>query len=206
MSFFVFRTYFSLSWNENTSWWILVHQLFLYYILTTSKLHPNYKNVHPNYEKLHPIYEQTTSQLRGWRSENFKKCLISFNWGQIFGKYRHRRHYFCPSFVHTEFCFALRFPFNNYYITINIAILINFLSCTDNYHIYKMGSECFVQAQGGMSIVNFVGVKSWAKQGHTRVLLRQNKIFRINQINTFYGSTWSNIKELIWLFDRLPKL
>merc|ERR1719317_644843 len=96
----------------------MFHQLLLYYILITSKLHPNYENVHPNYEKghpyyekLHPIYEQTTSQLRGWRSENFKKCLFSFNWGQILGKYRHRGHYFWPSFVHTELCFALMSPF-----------------------------------------------------------------------------------------------
>ena len=63
--------YCSHSYDENTSRWILVHHLFLYYILTTSKQHPNYENVHPNYEKghpycekLHPIYEQTTSQLR----------------------------------------------------------------------------------------------------------------------------------------------
>ena len=110
MFFFVVRMYFSRSWDENTSRWILVQQIFLYYILTTSKLHPNYENVHHTYEKghpynekLHPIYEQTTSQLQGRRSENFKKCLISFKWGQILGKYRHRGHYFWHSFVHTEF-------------------------------------------------------------------------------------------------------
>ena len=119
MSFFVDGMYFARSWDVDTSRWILVHQLFLYYILTTSKLHPNYENVHPKYEKghpyyekVHPIYDQTTSQLRGRRSENFKKCLISFKWGQILGKYRHRGHYFLPSFVFTEFRFALMFPFN----------------------------------------------------------------------------------------------
>ena len=119
MNIFVVRMYFSRIWDENTSWWNLVHQILLYYILTMSKLHPNYENVHPNYEKghpyyekLHPIYEQTTSQLRGRRSENFKKCLISFKWGIILGKYGHRGHYFWPSFVCTEFRFALIFPFN----------------------------------------------------------------------------------------------
>ena len=119
MSFFVDGMYFARSWDVDTSRWILVHQLFLYYILTTSKLHPNYENVHPNYEKghpyyekVHPIYDQTTSQLRGRRLKEFKKCLISFNQGQILEKYRHRGHYFLPSFVFTEFRFALMFPFN----------------------------------------------------------------------------------------------
>ena len=44
----------------------------VYYILSTSKLHPNYEKLHPDYEKghpfyekVHPNYEQTTSQLRG---------------------------------------------------------------------------------------------------------------------------------------------
>ena len=94
MSFFVVRMYFSLSWDKNTSRWILAQQIFHYYILTTSKLHPDYKNVYPNYkkghpyyDKLHPIYEQTTFQLRGRRSENLKRCLIFFNgvnfWGNV---------------------------------------------------------------------------------------------------------------------------
>ena len=125
MSFFVDGMYFARSWDVDTSRWILVHQLFLYYILTTSKLHPNYENVHPNYEKghpyyekVHPIYDQTTSQLRGRRLKEFKKCLISFNQGQILEKYRHRGHYFLPSFVFTEFRFALMFPFKSQIIQV----------------------------------------------------------------------------------------
>ena len=64
MSFFVDGMYFARSGDVNTYRWILVHQLFLYYILTTSKLHPNYKNVHPNYEKGHPISEKLHPILR----------------------------------------------------------------------------------------------------------------------------------------------
>ena len=48
------------------------------YILTMSKLYPNYEKVHPiyvlehpYYEKVHPNYEQITSQLQGRRSDFF---------------------------------------------------------------------------------------------------------------------------------------
>ena len=72
----------------------------------------NYEKGHPYYKNLHPIYKQTTSQQRGRRSENFKKCLISSNWRLILGKRGHRGNYFWPSFMHAEFRFALMFPFN----------------------------------------------------------------------------------------------
>ena len=41
-----------------------------------------------------------------------KKCLISFNWGQIWRKFSHRGQYFSPIFVCIEFGFAPMFPFN----------------------------------------------------------------------------------------------
>ena len=92
------------------------------YIPTTRKDIPSTKKYILTTSKLHPNYEQTTSQLRGRRSENFKKCLISFKWGIILGKYGHRGHYFWPSFVCTEFRFALMFPFNCF---TNLVILID---------------------------------------------------------------------------------
>ena len=81
------------------------------YIPTTRKDIPSTKKYILTTSKLHPNYEQTTSQLRGRRSEKLKKCLISFNWGQIQGKYSHRGQYFGLNFIFTKFGFAPMFPF-----------------------------------------------------------------------------------------------
>ena len=81
------------------------------YIPTTRKDIPSTKKYILTTSKLHPNYEESSSQLRGRRSEKLKKCLISFNWGQIQGKYSHRGQYFGLNFIFTKFGFAPMFPF-----------------------------------------------------------------------------------------------
>ena len=129
MNIFVVRMYVAHSWDVNTFRWILVYQLFIQYIPTTSKLNHNYKNIYlnyekgqPYYEKLHPICEQTTSQLRTTRKglKIFKKGLISLKSRQILGKCRKQGHYFWLSFVLTEFCLALMFPFKQVLVFVKL--------------------------------------------------------------------------------------